>query len=179
MKDKQAHVQSGAQNGSYAMRGIRVEKIVMNVGCGIKLNIEHAKLVLESISGSKAVITKTKKRSTFNVPKNKPIGCKVTVRKGVAVFLKRLLEAKEGKLRAENFDDSGNFAFGIKEYIDIPGMEYEPKIGMIGLDVCVSLDRPGYSVKRKRLSKRIGKNHRITREEAMDFAKKSFNVEIE
>ena len=166
-------------NNDSVMRGIRVEKIVLNIGCGTKLNVEHAKTILEAISGSKAVITKTKKRSTFNVPKNKPIGCKVTVRKNASEFLKRLLNAKDSKLQEGNFDDSGNFAFGIKEYIDIPDMEYNPKIGIIGLDVCVSIERPGYSVKRRRLSKKIGKKHLISKEDAMEFAKKNFGVEIQ
>ncbi len=161
------------------MRQIRVEKIVLNVGCGTTKNIEHARTVLETISGSKCVITKTKRRNTFNVPKNKPIGCKVTIRKNVNEFLKKMLTAKEDMLKAENFDSTGNFAFGVKEYIDIPGMEYDPKIGIIGFDVCVSLERPGYSVKKRRIPSKVGKRHLIKKEEAMAFAKEKFGVVIE
>ncbi len=82
-------------------------------------------------------------------------------------------------LSGSNFDDYGNFAFGIKEYIDIPGMEYDPKLGIIGMDVCVALERPGYAVKRRKLSGKIGKAHKITREEAMSFAREKFGVAIE
>ncbi len=161
------------------MRDIEVEKVVLNVGCGIKLNPEVAKTVLERISGRTAVIVHSKKRSTFNVPKNKAIGCKVTIRNGKEEFLERLLEAKEKKLQPSSFDNQGNFAFGIKEYIDIPGMEYDPKIGIIGMDVCITLQRKGYSIKRKMLPKKVGKTHVIKKEDAMDFVKKRFGVKIE
>ncbi len=161
------------------MKEIRVEKITLNIGCGTKTPIEMAMTVLKNVSGGKVVVTKTKKRTTFNVPKNKAIGCKITIRKDIVPFLKRLLEAKENMLMASNFDNTGNFSFGIKEYIDVPGMEYDPKLGVLGFDVCVTLERPGYRVKRKRLSSRIGKDHTIKKEEAVQFAKEKFGVRIE
>lgn len=161
------------------MRDIRIEKITLNIGCGTKTPIETAKTVLKNVSGGKVVVTKTKKRSTFNVPKNKAIGCKITIRNATEPFLKRLLEAKENALRKSNFDNTGNFSFGIREYIDIPDMEYDPKIGVLGFDVCVTLERPGYRVKRKRLPRRLGKTHVIKKEEAMEFAKERFGIKIE
>ncbi|MCX6815701.1 MAG: 50S ribosomal protein L5 [Candidatus Aenigmarchaeota archaeon] len=161
------------------MKQVNIEKVTLNIGCGTKTNIEHAKKILENFSERKVVITKTKKRSTFNVPKNKDIGVKVTIRKGTEEVLKRLLEAKDYKLKAGNFDNKGNFAFGIKEYIDIPSMEYDPKIAILGFDVCVTLQRPGYRVKRKKLATKIGKKHLITKEDAMNFAKEKLNVTIE
>lgn len=161
------------------MRRIKIEKITLNIGCGTKTNIEHAKKILEALSGRKVVITKTKKRTTFNVPKNKPIGCKVTIRDEAEKFLKLLLEAKENRIAVTSFDSTGNFSFGIREYIEIPGMEYDPKIGIMGLDVCVTLERPGYRVKRKRLGGRVGKGHVITRQDAVDFVRENFGVVVE
>lgn len=161
------------------MREVRIEKVTLNIGCGTRTNTEHAKKILEELSKKTVVITKTRKRTTFNVPKNKPIGCKVTIRNETEKFLHLLLEAKENRLPQRSFDNTGNFSFGVKEYIDIPGMEYDPKIGILGMDVCVTLERPGFRVKRKRLSGRIGKNHVITREEAMNFVKEKFGVVIE
>ena len=161
------------------MRQIRLEKIVLNVGCGTKTNVENAKKILEMVSGSRCVITKTKRRNTFNVPKDVPIGCKVTIRKNRDEFLKKLLLAKENKLKQGNFDSTGNFAFGIKEYIDVPGTEYEPKIGIIGFDVCISLERPGYSIRRRRIESKVGKKHLIKKEEAIAFVKAKFGVTIE
>lgn len=161
------------------MRNEKIEKITLNIGCGTKTSLDHAKIVLERISDRKVVITRTAKRTTFNVPKNKPIGCKVTIRKDTEDFLKRMLAAKENKLKESNFDSTGNFSFGIREYIDVPGTDYDPKIGVLGFDVCVTLERPGYRVKRKRLGQKLGKNHRITKEDAMKFVKDKFNVVIE
>ncbi|MFH0949278.1 MAG: 50S ribosomal protein L5 [Candidatus Aenigmatarchaeota archaeon] len=160
------------------MKNIKIEKIVLNIGCGTKMPIENAKLVLENLTGLKSVVTVSRKRSTFNVPKNKPIGCKVTVRKNCDEFLRRLLKAKES-ISQGSFDVTGNFSFGIKEYIDIPNMEYNPKLKLIGMDVCVTLSRPGYRVKRKRLSEKIGKYHVITPKEAMEFVKNNFEILIE
>ena len=161
------------------MKEIKIEKVTLNIGCGTKTPIETAKTILKNISGGKVVVTRTKKRTTFNVPKNKEIGCKITLRKNTTPFLKRLLEAKENMLKTSNFDNTGNFSFGIKEYIDVPGMEYDPKLGVLGFDVCVTLERPGYRVKRKRLSSRVGKAHVIKKEEAIGFAKEKFGIKIE
>ncbi len=161
------------------MKEERIEKITLNIGCGTKTSIDNAKAVLEMVTNRKVVITQTRKRSTFNVPKNKPIGCKVTIRKNTDEILRKLLQAKDNKLQSGNFDSSGNFSFGVKEYIDIPGIDYEPKLGILGFDVCVTLERPGYRVKRKKLSARIGKDHRITKEDAIRFAKDKFGIDIE
>ncbi len=161
------------------MRDIKIEKITLNIGCGTKTPIDTATTILKNVSGGKVVITKTKKRSTFNVPKNKEIGCKITLRKNTTPFLKRLLEAKENKLRMSNFDRTGNFSFGIREYIDVPGTEYDPKLGVLGFDVCVTLERPGYRVKRKRLGGKLGKGHLIKKEDAVEFAKEKFGIIVE
>ena len=161
------------------MRNIRIGKVVLNIGCGTTMPVEQAKKILEMASGSKAVVIKSRRRSTFNVPKNTPIGCKVTVRKSVNEFVKRMLEARENQLSASNFDVNGNLAFGIKEYIDIPKMEYDPKIKISGMDVCVSVERSGYSTKRKRISRKVGKKHLVTKEESIEFMKENFGVNIE
>jgi large subunit ribosomal protein L5 len=72
----------------------------------------------------------------------------------------------------------GNFSFGIKEYIDLPGMKFDPDIGIFGMDVCVTLERRGYRVKRKRLKSKVGKKHLISKQEAIEWVKREFEVEI-
>jgi large subunit ribosomal protein L5 len=161
------------------MREIRVEKVTLNMGCGTNVPVEQAKAILEVVSGRKVIITNTKKRSTFNVPKGKAIGCKTTLREGADEFLRKMLKARENKLKSANFDNTGNFSFGIKEYIDLDYMDYDPKLPILGFDVCVTLERPGYRVKRKRISKKLGRKHVITKDEAIEFAKKKFGVMIE
>ena len=161
------------------MRNIKVSKVTLNIGCGTTTPVEQAKTILEKFTDNKVVITKTLKRTTFNVPKNKPIGVKVTIRKNTGDFLKRMLAAKENRLPAGSFDNTGNFAFGVKEYIDVPDVDYDPKLKILGFDVCVTLERPGYRVKKKLVASPIGKRHRITKEEAIGFAKETFGVSVE
>lgn len=110
-----------------------------------------------------------------------PIGCKVTLRRKNAIeILNRLLQAKDNKLKESQFDQNGNIAFGIEEYIDIPGVKYDPEIGIIGLEVCVTLERNGFRIKRRRIAKKmIPKKHMITKQESIDFMKKEFNIELE
>ncbi len=165
------------------MKNIRIEKITLNIGAGK----DHAKLekgitLLKNITGLMPVKTITSKRiPEWGLRPGLPIGCKLTLRGKKAIeILKRLLDAKDFKLKTSQFDNNGNVSFGIHEYIDIPGVRYDPKIGIIGLEVCVTLERPGYRIKRrKNKRKKISKKHRISKEEATEFMKKSFNLKLE
>jgi isoleucyl-tRNA synthetase len=95
-------------------------------------------------------------------------------------MLDRLLEAVDRKLKASNFDEHGNFCFGIQEHINIPGVEYDPEIGIFGMDVCVTLERPGFRVaKRKRQRKKIPAKHKLTKDEGIVFAMEEFKVQVE
>lgn len=163
------------------MREIRLEKVTINIGVGeAGQKLEIAKSLLEKISESKVVITKTHKRSTFGVAKKRPIGVKITMRGEKArEFLKNVLKSKDNRIHPRQFDNNGNFSIGIKEYIDIPSLKYDPEIGIIGMDVCVTLVRPGYRVKRKKIRpQKIGKKHRITKEESSEWVEKEFDVKV-
>jgi len=109
-----------------------------------------------------------------------PIGLVVTLRGNDAVeFLKKALVAKANKLPAKSFDRTGNFGFGVREYIDLPGAKYDPKLGIKGFDVLVSLKKKGYRVKiRKIKQSKVGIKQRVTTAEAIDFAR-SLGVEVE
>lgn len=163
------------------MREIRIEKVTLNIGCGEGgEKLEKAKKLLEKLTGKKVVITRTHKRTTFGTARGRPIGCKVTLRGNDAIeFLKKAFDAIDFKLSKTSFDSLGNFSFGIKEYIDLPGIRYDPDIGIYGMDVCVTVERRGYRVKRKKISTKIGKKHIIRPEEAIEFVKNKFNVKIE
>lgn len=153
------------------MRKIKIEKITLNIGTGNEENVDHATKILKELTGMNPKLTASRKRNPFGGAKGKIIGCMITIRKDKEGMLKRLLEAVENKIVTSNFDTNGNFSFGVKEYISIPGMQYDPNIGIIGMDVSVTLVRPGFKIKNKRLPSKVGKKHLITKEEGIEFAK--------
>jgi len=165
-----------------AMQQPRIEKLTLNIGAGKDQNLlEKGMVVLKQITGIEPIKTITNKRiPTWGLRPGLPIGCKLTLRKEKAKeILKRLLEAKENTLKPTQFDKTGNLSFGIHEYIDIPGIKYDPKIGVIGLQVCLTLEKPGYRVKRRKvMQKKIPPKHVISKDEAMKFMQQSFGVKI-
>ncbi len=163
------------------MREIRLEKVTLNMCTGEPgPELEKAKALLKLVSGKKVVLTKSHKRSTFGVAKGRQIGVMTTLRGREAHdLLARLLQGAENKLKSSSFDKSGNFSFGLAEYIEIPGVEYDPEIGIKGFDVCVSLERAGYRVKRRGYKQsRVGKPHLITPDEAIEWVKREFGIEV-
>ena len=165
------------------MREVKIEKITLNIGAGKdQAKLEKGILLLKSIASITPIKTYTSKRiPEWGLRPGLPIGCKLTIRKTAAEeLLKRLLDAKENKLKKSQFDKEGNMSFGIHEYIDIAGVKYDPQIGIMGLEVCVTLERPGFRIKRRSFKiRKIPSKHKITKEEAIEFIKKKFNVEIE
>lgn len=163
------------------MREIKIEKVTLNIGCGDdKQKIEKAQKLLEKLTESKPVITSSKKRSTFGVAKGKPLGVKVTLRKDKAVeFFNSLLKSVDNRLKSSQIDKDGNISFGVREYIDLPNVRYSPEIGMLGMDAAVTLERPGYHVKKRRVRKAIiGKKHKINKEDTINWLKqKGVSVE--
>jgi len=164
------------------MRTIKVEKVTLNIGTGEPGDkLEKARKLLNAISGMKAVPTVTQKRiPTWKVRPGLAIGCKVTIRGEKAKeLLKRLLQGMDNVLDESKFDNQGNVSFGIKEYLDVPGLKYDADVGVIGFDVAVTLQRSGFRIRRRILKKRrIPKKHKISREEAIEFMKKEFNIKV-
>ena len=161
------------------MREIRVEKVTLNIGCGNDADkLKRAEKLISTISGQKPLITITKNRTTFGMIKRKPIGIKVTLRKEKAMkFLIGALSTIDKELKEKQIND-GNFSFGIKEYIDLPNTNYDPEVGMMGLDVCVTLERPGFRIKRKLRTSKIGKKHLITKNETIEWLRKNLEVNV-
>ena len=162
------------------MRELRIEKVVLNVGCGSDQDkLKRAAKLLQTITGQKPSITRTRRRTTFGMARKKPIGVKVTLRKEKAVnFLRNALKAIDNELEESQIND-GNFSFGIREYIDLPNVEYDPEVGILGMDVCINLERPGFRVKRRKAKRsRIGRKHLISREETKEWLKENFGVRI-
>jgi large subunit ribosomal protein L5 len=164
------------------MKQIRLEKLVLNMGVGKSGDaIEIAKKALNQISGKKSCARDAKEtQRDWGVRKGEPIGVAVTVRGDDArTLLKRLLEAIGNKVKGRSFDSFGNVSFGIKEHIDIPGIKYDPQIGILGLEAAITLTRPGFSIRmRSRHKAKVGKHHRISKEESMEFLTREFGVAV-
>jgi len=164
-------------------RNIKINKVTLNIGAGKdQTKLEKGIKLLKSITNANPVKTITSKRIPgWGLRPGLPIGCKITLRKKNAIeILNRLLQAKDNNLKESQFDTNGNIAFGIQECIDIPGLKYDPEIGIMGLEVCITLERNGFRIKRRRIAKKsIPKSHIITKKEAIEFMQKDFNIKLE
>ena len=126
------------------MQEIKIEKVVLSIGATGD-DLEKGVKLLQLLSGKKPAKMKSKKRIPgWNVRPGLEIGCRVTIRGAKAkALLKALLQAKKNELKASIFDNNGNFSFGVPEYLDVPNIEYDPDIGIIGFEVAVTLQRKG------------------------------------
>lgn len=160
----------------------KIEKVVVNLSVGKSGEpLEKASKVLKELTNQKPVKKKAKRTiRDFGVRQGEPIACVVTLRKQKAIdFLKKVLPVVDNKISRSSFDKQGNFAFGIKEHIEIAGVKYDPDVGIFGMDVCVSMSRPGYRVKNRRKGKApLGSKHVLTPEETVVFVKQTLGVEI-
>jgi large subunit ribosomal protein L5 len=132
-----------------AMQVPKITKIVLNMGIGEAT--ADSKLVqvavgeLEKIAGQKVVVTKARKAiAQFKIRENLPIGAKVTLRKvRMYEFLDRLINIALPRVRDfrgltdRSFDGNGNYAFGIKEHIIFPEIDYDKIDRVWGMDVII------------------------------------------
>ncbi len=164
------------------MKRIKLDKVTLNIGTGAPGDkLEKSVKLLTKLSASKPVITKTKKRiPTWGLRPGLEIGCKVTLRGDKAEELvKRLFAAIDHKLQKSKFDSSGNLSFGIVEYLNVPKVEYDSSIGIIGFDVAITLKRGGYRVKQRMIRPApVSKKHVISKEEAITFIRDTYGVQI-
>ena len=164
------------------MRDLYVEKVVVNIGVGeAGERLVKAQKVLEMVTGQKSVQTMSKTiNRDLGIRKGMPLGCKVTLRGEAAEeFIERALPIREMRVPEYSFDPEGNMSFGITDYTDFDGMKYDPEIGIFGMDISVVLRGPGNRItKRALLKRRIPKDHRVGRDEAIQFMKDKFKVEV-
>ena len=164
----------------HEMRRPRIEKVVVHMGVGQGgRELGQAEEILADIVGQQPVRTTAKKTEPeFGIREGDPIGAKVTLRDTDATeFLSTALELVD--LDRRQFDDTGNFSFGIDDHTDFPDQEYDPTIGIYGLDVTVNLVRPGYRVsKRDHASRPIPTNHRLSVDDAIQYITNTFDVEV-
>ncbi len=164
------------------MRELLVDKVVVNIGVGESGERQKKAIkVLEMLTGNKPVTTYAKRTNqTFGIKKGEAIGCKVTLRGEKAErFLKNAFEVIDRTLNPRQIGD-GWLSFGIREHIDFPGVDYDPEIGIFGMDVNVVFRRKGYRVeRRKRAVSKIGSNHRIVKQDVIDHIREKYGVVVE
>ena len=161
------------------MRNIKIEKVVLSIG-GVGEGLEKGVKLLSRITGEKVVKRKSVKRiPTLGVRPGLEVGCMVTLRgKKADEILKRLLATIDNKIKRKQVSEN-SFSFGIKEYIEIPGMQYQRDIGIIGFDVSISFARAGKRVVRKKIKRgKLPKKQYVPKEEIINFLEKNFGVEV-
>ncbi|MEM3091054.1 MAG: 50S ribosomal protein L5 [Candidatus Pacearchaeota archaeon] len=160
------------------MREIKLEKVVLSVG-GTAENLERGVKLLKLLSGRKPAKIKTKKRiPSLGIRPNLEVGTVVTIRKNPEEILKKMLATKNNILKKSQVSEN-TFSFGIKEYIEIPGVEYQRDIGIIGLDVTVTFKRSGKRVKLKKIkSGKIPKKQNVSKEEIIKYMEENFKTKF-
>ena len=125
----------------------KLEKIVINVGCGdAKENskvLEMSLAELEAIAGQKPVATKAKKAiAGFKIREGLPIGCMVTLRnQNMYSFMERLINFALPRVRdfqgvsSNSFDGRGNYCLGIKEQLIFTEINYDKVTKVRGMNI--------------------------------------------
>ena len=161
----------------------RIAKVTVNISVGgSSERLEKAVKVLRMLTGQEPSIRRAKQTiKEFGISRGQPIAAVVTLRGAKAVeFLKKAFYAINFTLKQSSFDPYGNVAFGIREHILLPGVKYDPELGIFGMDVALTLERPGFRIMRRRRCKKssIPRRHRVTPEESMLMLELLFGVRI-
>ena len=160
------------------MREIKLEKVVLNIG-GVEAKLDKGVILLEAISGKKAVRVKAVKRIPgWNVRPGLEVGAKVTLRGNDALeMVKKLLPAIDNALREKQIQNNC-FSFGIHEYIEIPGVEYIREVGIMGFEVTVVFARAGKVVEKRKVKRGKARRLVVSREEIESYVVDKFGTEI-
>jgi large subunit ribosomal protein L5 len=165
-----------------SMEQPRIRKVTVNIGIGKDgERLKRAEKVLRLLTNRKPIRTLSKViNKDWGIRKGVPIGCKVTLRgKAAENFLQSAFRAKGGSIAKYSFDSQGNLSFGIADYTDFEGQKYDPKIGTFGMDISITLEKPGYRVKyRKRGKNKIPQRHQVNIQESMSFLVERFELKV-
>jgi len=164
------------------MQEIEIEKMVLHCG-GTEDKLEKSIKLLEMITGSNKIYTikSTRRIPTFGISPGKKSGAKITLRdkERIHELLERFFVAIENTIQRKQIT-TNQFCFGIAEYIEIPGLEYNRDIGITGFEVMLVFKRKGKSVKLRKIKKgKYPKRQDVTKEEIEDYMEDKFELEIE
>ena len=153
MKERYTAEIAPALNKKFGYKSVmqipKLDKVIVNVGCGESKNnakeIEAIVKDLGIITGQKAVICKARKSvANFKLREGENVGVKVTLRgEKMYEFLDRLFSVALPRVRdfrginPNSFDGRGNYAFGLKEQLIFPEIEYDKVDKIRGMDICI------------------------------------------
>jgi len=164
------------------MEEVVIAKATLNIGVGESgERLSRAMNLLSDLTGQDPVKTFSKVTNPeFGIRKHQPIACKVTLRGEKAnKAINMVLDGIGSRLREKQFDDQGNVSFSIAEHIDMPGIRYDPDIGIFGMNVSVTFEKPGYRIKRRKIQqKKVPTRHMVKKEETMKYMEENFQVTI-
>jgi len=166
-------------NTKNPMRKVKIEKIILSAGATGD-NLVKAKKLLEMVSGKKAqILTSVKRIPEFDVRPGLEVGTRVTLRGKEAIeILKRLLSAISNEIKEKQVS-ANHFSFGIKEYIEIPGIEYQRDIGIRGFNTTVVFSRAGGRVKLKKIKKGVvPKRQHVSKEKIINYMTEAFKTKF-
>ncbi|QGA80971.1 50S ribosomal protein L5 [Candidatus Nanohalobium constans] len=163
------------------MKEIEISKVIVNIGEGqVGDGVEKAHDLIEKLTGKTPVRTESNDSAkTFGLRSGLNIGAMTTIRGEDAEELLNKVAPAVDQIKDSAFDGNGNFSFGVSEYIDVPGLDYDADIGMKGFQVIVVLERPGYRVKKRDYKpSEIGDDHKVSDEEAKEFIEENLEIEV-
>ena len=165
-------------NTENPMKKIILEKVVLSVG-GSGDSLEKGFKLLKLLTGrNPARMKSTKRIPSLGVRPKLEVGAMVTMRKNLIEFLKKMLTTADNTLKKSQVSEN-SFSFGVKEYIEVPGIEYQRDIGIKGLDVTVTFKRAGKRVKIKKIkSGKIPKRQNVSKDEIIKFMKENFKTKF-
>jgi len=162
------------------MEEIEIEKMILNCGA-TEDKLEKSIKLLAMITSKKVVTTRAKKRiPAFGISPGKGAGCKATLRnkEEIKELLKRFFVTHSNNLQGKCVTKN-HLAFGVPEYIEIPGLEYKRDIGILGFEIDVVFKRKGKRVKIKKIKKgKLPEKQNVVRKEIIHYLNKNFEVEI-
>ena len=164
--------------GENPMRRIEIEKVILGVGATGD-TLEKGVKLLRTLTGRTPSKRKSNKRiPSLGVRPGLYVGAIVTIRKDFEEILRKILSGLDNTVKKSHVADNG-FSFGIKEYIDIPGVEYQREIGIMGFDVTIVFKRTGRRIKLRKTKKgKIPQRQKISPDEIIKYVEEKFNTKF-
>ena len=153
MKEMYVNEIAPALNKKFGYKSVmqipKLDKVIVNVGCGDSKNnakeIEAICKDIATITGQKPIVRKARKSvANFKLREGESVGVMVTLRGDkMYEFLDRLFSIALPRVRdfrginPNSFDGRGNYAFGLKEQLIFPEIEYDKVDKIRGMNICI------------------------------------------